>query len=51
MRYRRIRKWGNSWVIILTSSDVKDFQIKDTEIDVESSLIRFKKEQKEIKNE
>ncbi len=46
MRYRRIRKWGNSWVIILTSSDAKDFQIFDSEIDIESSLLRFQKERK-----
>ncbi len=47
MRYRRIRKWGNSWVIILTSSDAKDFQIFDSEIDIESSLLRFQKERKQ----
>ena len=28
-RYRKVRKWGNSLVILLTKFDVKDFGIEE----------------------
>ena len=42
-RYRVLRKWGNTWVICLTASDVKDFKItKPCEADISDITIRKK---------
>jgi len=39
-RYRKIRKWGNSHVIVLLSQDVEDLQIKEGDlVDIEDAVI------------
>jgi hypothetical protein len=32
MRKRTIKKYGNTWVIKLESSDVKDFELKEGDV-------------------
>ena len=39
MRMRKIGKYGNTWVIKLTPSDAKDFDLKeDDEVDIEEII-------------
>ncbi len=36
VRYRKIKKYGNTWVIKLDTSDVKDFGLQEgDEVDIE----------------
>jgi len=48
-RYRLIRKWGNSFVIILKPNDVEDLNLKvGSYVDIEDAMIRPpKKREKE----
>ena len=42
-RLRTIRKWGNSWVLVFTPSDSKDYELKDGErytADIEDIIIK-----------
>ena len=52
-RYREVRKWGNSLVIVLTASDVKDLNIKLGDmINIEDAVIKTsisKQSKKELK--
>lgn len=51
-RLRKIKKYGNSWVIPLSSVDIKDFQINvGDQVDVEDLVIipKKKEEKKEGK--
>ncbi len=44
---RSVRKWGNSWVIVLTSPDVKDRKIEEGNIyeaDISKITLKLKKE-------
>jgi len=42
-RLREIKKWGNSFTVILTSTDVKDLNINEGDmIDVEDIVIKKK---------
>jgi len=44
---RSVRKWGNSWVIVLTSPDVKDRKIEEGKIyeaDISKITLKLKKE-------
>lgn len=49
-RLRKVRKWGNTHVIIITKIDLKDLKLKeDDEVDI-SKLKKVKKEDwKEVK--
>lgn len=39
MRLRKIKKYGNTWVVILTMADVKDFDLKEgQEADIEDMM-------------
>jgi hypothetical protein len=39
-RYRKIRKYGDTWVIKLNPIDAKDFDLKEEmDIDIESTLL------------
>lgn len=41
VRYRKIKMYGNTWVIPLNSIDVKDFNLKlGDEVDIEDMLER-----------
>lgn len=41
VRYRKVKKWGNSYVIVLDSTDVKDLNLSvGTEIDIEDCVKR-----------
>ena len=43
MRKRTIKKYGNTWVIKLESSDVKDFNLKEGDVvDIEESMEKKK---------
>ncbi|KKN67392.1 hypothetical protein LCGC14_0462560 [marine sediment metagenome] len=43
MRKRTIKKYGNTWVIKLESSDVKDFDLKEGDVvDIEESMEKKK---------
>ena len=43
-RLRKVRKWGNTHVIIITKIDLKDLKLKeDDEVDI-SKLKKVKKE-------
>lgn len=44
-RLRKVKKYGNTWIISLTTSDVKDFNLKiGMEVDIDNLI--FKKEKK-----
>ncbi len=50
MKKRNIRKWGNSFVIMLTPTDVKDMEISvQDEADIEDIVIIKKKKKRSIK--
>ena len=39
-RFRQIKKWGNSMVVVLSSVDVKDLNIKEKDwMDISNALI------------
>ena len=39
-RFRRIKKWGNSMVVVLSSVDVKDLNINEKDwMDISDALI------------
>ena len=44
MRKRQIKKYGNTWIIKLDTSDVKDFEFKiGDEVDIEDiKIIKYK---------
>ena len=43
MRKRTIKKYGNTWIIKLEPSDVKDFKLKEGDVvDIEESLEKKK---------
>lgn len=43
MRKRTIKKYGNTWVIKLEPSDVKDFELKEGDVvDIEESMEKKK---------
>ena len=43
MRKRTIKKYGNTWVIKLESSDVKDFNLKEGDVvNIEESMEKKK---------
>ncbi len=47
MRYRLIRKYGNTHVIVLTKADVKDFEIKaGQEVEVEDMMVNKRKKKR-----
>ena len=45
MRKRQIKKYGNTWIIKLVPSDIKDFELKEgDEVDIEDvEIIKSKK--------
>ena len=48
-RYREVKKWGNSLVIVLQVLDIKDLNIKEGDlIDIEDA-VRTKSVPKELK--
>jgi len=50
-RLRQIKKWGNSFVVVLTSVDVKDLGIKEGDwMNIEDSII-LSDQLKKIKDE
>jgi len=39
-RFRKIRKWGNSMVVVLSSVDIKDLNIKEGDwMDISDALV------------
>jgi len=47
MRFRLVKKYGNTFIIALTRSDMKDFELKEgDEIDIEDLIKRTKKKPK-----
>jgi len=49
-RFRTIKKWGNSLVVVLNSIDIKDLGIKEgDQIDISDTFI-ISKELKDIKD-
>ena len=47
MRYRTIKKYGNTFVITLSVADVKDFDLKiGDEVDIEDMIKNKKKRKK-----
>jgi antitoxin component of MazEF toxin-antitoxin module len=46
-RFREVKKWGNSIVVVLTSVDVSDLNISEGDmIDIEDSLVKQKAKKK-----
>ncbi len=44
MRYRPIKKYGNTFVVTLTTADVKDFNLKEgEEVNIEDMVKKRKK--------
>ena len=48
MRKRQIKKYGNTWIIKLVPSDIKDFELQEgDEVDIEDvEIIKSKKGRK-----
>lgn len=50
VRYRQVKKWGNSLIILLQSIDIKDLNVKEGDwIDIEEAII-YKSIPQELKS-
>ena len=50
MRKRTIKKYGNTWVIKLDTSDVKDFDLKEgQEVDIDDLALIKQESKKKMK--
>lgn len=49
-RFRKVRKWGNSLVVIFSKSDVKDLNIKDGDMADVSDMLILSKELYDFKH-
>ena len=47
---RKIKKWGNSWVIVLSPSDVRDFEMNDGDLADISDVMILDEKLVEVEN-
>jgi len=47
---RKIKKWGNSWVIVLAPADVRDFEMNDGDLADISDVMILDQKLVEVEN-